>query len=251
MKRETMIAPNWMKDEVVPKILDMDYVKRNVVFRLVNEAAVRDGEVSDPWNGDMVIVYRIHMKNDMSIVVSYSDIKRMFGDVDTMRKLAKENTPRLFPAIFLGMKEQLERICGFSIGEEPEKMYVLTNKTGVNGATCILYPDIHKVIREKINGAYYIIPSSIHELIIVPADMVEKGKEELDNIIGDINTEVVDEKDFLSNKSLYVSPGNVIASTTLMDRIEKTKNKLKERDEIIRKNEEMIDFMNEIIKEIF
>lgn len=48
-----------------------------------------------------------------------------------------------------------------------ERMFVLTNELKLNGAAAILDTDLMLEIFEKI-GEFYILPSSIHEVLIVP-----------------------------------------------------------------------------------
>ena len=46
--------------------------------------------------------------------------------------------------------------------------YVLTNSSKINGAAVVLYPQCLQHIGENIGGNYYLLPSSIHEMIIMP-----------------------------------------------------------------------------------
>ena len=45
-------------------------------------------------------------------------------------------------------------------------MYVLTNKQKVNGASCMLYPDLIRQFSDRIGKNLFIIPSSVHELLL-------------------------------------------------------------------------------------
>lgn len=47
-------------------------------------------------------------------------------------------------------------------------MYVLTNRMRSYGAACIAYPYIPGMIGETLGSDYYILPSSVHEVMIVP-----------------------------------------------------------------------------------
>lgn len=59
-------------------------------------------------------------------------------------------------------------------------MLVVTNKEGRYGAYALLDEDVLKEIRERI-GDFYILPSSIHELIIVPSSGAVSGSGLLGN----------------------------------------------------------------------
>ena len=51
-----------------------------------------------------------------------------------------------------------------------DPMFVATNSKKVNGAGVILYDGLLRTFAEKIGGDFYILPSSVHEVIFVPAN---------------------------------------------------------------------------------
>lgn len=78
-------------------------------------------------------------------------------------------------------------------------MYILTNSKSY-GAAGILNK---KLLREFAgNRNYYILPSSLHETIFVPDDG-ECSKARLDEMIKEVNLELVDEEEILSDHSYY------------------------------------------------
>ena len=87
-------------------------------------------------------------------------------------------------------------------------MYALTNQDMMYGAGKILSPEILKTIEKTLNGKYWIIPSSVHECIIVPLDD-EVNPKEIKKIISEVNVTVVSEEDYLSD-SLYEYTGKEI-----------------------------------------
>ncbi|MCQ4957062.1 DUF5688 family protein, partial [Veillonella parvula] len=50
--------------------------------------------------------------------------------------------------------------------------------------------------RRKIQNDYYIIPSSVHEVLILLADSI--GKEELNQMIQEVNATVVESREILA-----------------------------------------------------
>ena len=204
MKRETRVAPDEMANEVIKVMENRESMESRVTYRLVNKKNVRPDEIYDTWKGDLVIVYRIDIDKEKAAIISETVLHNQFnGDMEKIRRLARENTPRLHPPKFMGMMETI----GIPMSE-PETMYILTNKDQIGGATSILYPGIGNVIREKFKGAYYLIPSSIHELIIIPADGMEY--EDLNEIIGQVNGTQVPEFEQLGDAALYVTENNEI-----------------------------------------
>lgn len=77
-------------------------------------------------------------------------------------------------------------------------MYVLTNLFKINGAACMLYKEPLKLFSARVGKDLYIIPSSIHEVIILPADN-NICKNELNAMVQQVNKEEVAESDILSD----------------------------------------------------
>ena len=83
---------------------------------------------------------------------------------------------------------------------ESGKMYVLTNGTKTYGAAGILNKSF---IKEKSNGrSLFILPSSIHEVIIIPQDNHTTQKS-LDNMVCEVNNSQVAIEEQLADHSYY------------------------------------------------
>jgi hypothetical protein len=83
-------------------------------------------------------------------------------------------------------------------------MYVLTNYKGINGASCLLYPEILDQIGDKLNADFYILPSSIHELILI----IDDGKMNpisLREMVCEVNQTQVAADEVLSDQVYYYS----------------------------------------------
>ena len=48
------------------------------------------------------------------------------------------------------------------------EMLIVTNREKLYGATIMLFPDILKPVSELLQQDLYIIPSSIHEILVLP-----------------------------------------------------------------------------------
>lgn len=129
------------------------------------------------------------------------------------------NTERLFPAEIMRIEERLIR-CMEREGEEiPEWLerefelvrngekgplfYVLTNTSKINGAAVMLYEGMLKKFEERFESGFYIIPSSVHEvLILVEAD---ESVEELNRMVREVNDSQVAPEEVLSDHVYYYS----------------------------------------------
>ena len=89
-------------------------------------------------------------------------------------------------------------------GELPEDqpLLVLTTEDGVLGAAALFYPDVQKRIGEIVGGDYYVLPSSVHEVLIMPDDGHTNAKD-LAMMVRDINEHEVSPEERLGNKVLY------------------------------------------------
>lgn len=117
------------------------------------------------------------------------------------------NTPFLFPA----KMEKLEKVLleyledqdeeipeGFYTGESSYGVLILTNKQGVNGASALLYPELIHEIADRYESDLYLIPSSVHEFLILPAkDSMELS--ELTTMIQQVNKNHVYPDEILSD----------------------------------------------------
>ena len=81
-------------------------------------------------------------------------------------------------------------------------MYVLSNQCRRYGATGILDGEMLAEFAEKIENNFYILPSSLHEVILISCkDDFEE--EQLNQMVHDVNEDVVDLSDILSDHVYY------------------------------------------------
>ena len=84
-------------------------------------------------------------------------------------------------------------------------MYVLSNTQKSLGAACILYDGVLKSCAARLGEAYYVLPSSIHEVIMVPVSAVG-DEQELSAMVRDINRTQVRDTEILSDNIYLYSP---------------------------------------------
>lgn len=95
-----------------------------------------------------------------------------------------------------------EMIAQYTGGEPPLDMHVLTNQTRCNGAASLLYPQVLKMAADHLGGDFYILPSSIHEVILLPAEP-DINISALMAMVMDINANDVVPTERLSNTIYY------------------------------------------------
>ena len=206
--------------ESVSAIKSWDSVKDRITFRLISKEMNRE-KLKDCIHEDFcdlaamaVICLQVGKQGAMSISITRNLSENWDVTEKEILQAARENTPRLFPAKFKSLKETLIDIMGISpeiLDENMEKvpMYILTNVYNLYGATVILYDSIMEDIYEKMGGKYMILPSSIHETIVVP--FKEKTDwEELQNTVENVNQSHVLEEEVLSNNVYFYDGSKVV-----------------------------------------
>ncbi len=199
--------------------LNYESVRRCVVYKLVNTEKNREllEDVPHIEFLDLSIVFQCMIAQEdlgkASILIHNVHMKLWDVSVENLYQAAKENTQRLQRYEIKSMTEVLYEImsedgqdaCGCNdcmaecTGSIP--MYVLSNKSRVEGAACILYPNLVEDFAEAIGSSYYIIPSSVHEVLLLPAEHEEESAE-IKNMIREINDTQVGKEEILSY-SLY------------------------------------------------
>ena len=82
--------------------------------------------------------------------------------------------------------------------EEHPSMYVLSNGDTLNGAAALLDAKTMEDISQRLGGDFIVLPSSIHEVIVLPAD-VEMDRRDLEAMVQDVNAGEVAPEDRLSD----------------------------------------------------
>ena len=124
---------------------------------------------------------------------------------------AMKNTPGLFPAEVIPMENALEDL----LRELPEEMLkdilrkismqILTNSRKTYGACSILYPGMLEQMAERMGGDFYLIPSSVHEFLLLPREQ-GRSEEELKSMVEEVNrTELPPEEVLSDHVYIYCS----------------------------------------------
>lgn len=80
-------------------------------------------------------------------------------------------------------------------------MKVLSNTKRLHGAVCMLYPGVLKEMADRMGGDFFILPSSVHETILLP-DAGEGLNGALRQMIREVNSTKVAPEEVLSD-TLY------------------------------------------------
>lgn len=176
-------------------IFTYEKVKEKIVYKVIqresNEALL--DEVPFEEFMDLAMVYYVLLEStpfgSATLLVRNEHLKEWQVDKEEVAEAAKENTPRLLPLRF-------EKLTNF--------MYVITNQPQNQGACAVCYPDACQSAWEMIGENFYVIPSSIHEMILIP-ESYGFNRVQLELMSGEINAEDVEREEVLSNCVYYYS----------------------------------------------
>ena len=211
---------NMHKFDFIDKINDFDFVKNHLSICISNFE--KNKEIADtcPYAlfGDFIVYFIIVIDDKpegrMTIKV-HNELMNSWGvNLSDIMEAAFDNIKRN-PAQIIPINVMIENILKmhnmsindmYGIPELPvdQPMYVVTNNSKNNGCIYIAHKDTLLAISKQIGAnGFYIIPSSIHELIIVPFTKDDENKDLLLSMVKDVNIESVPESEFLSDNVYY------------------------------------------------
>ena len=188
-----------------------DTIKDKIVYKVVNYRSNEKLLEQGPHKRILYLAVLFYCLLDneygrsATALIYNNNLKNWNVTIDDVYKAALKNTPDLLHSKISSMAALFEK-CGVNVdGEEvdlkdyvPSDMYVLTNESKLNGAACILYENVLYDFAQKLGADLYILPSSVHEVILLPKlSMFEK--DELVNMVKEVNTEGVAADEVLSD----------------------------------------------------
>lgn len=234
-------------EEYGNKILEFkfDEMSEFIFYRVINYSKNKKLLIDIPNIKflDLAITFHYLIKDDESGIGSIRITREYMNQwgikVKDLLRIARKNTPILFPASIRSMNEVILDIIQkdmdpFDInndipygsedhfGDEWDetnleinkqlvsemenknntKMFILSNTRGINGASVMFYKNVIKDFASKVNSDLYILPSSIHEIILVPYQK-HLSIEALTEMVFDVNRTQVSPEEILSDKVYF------------------------------------------------
>lgn len=189
----------------IPAFTKWERAKENVAVKLVNYKANIGllGTVPHKRVLDLAEVYYHVMPTDsqqLATILINSQHMEMWGiGAQELASHAYVNTQKYFPAEIHAMAEILQGFPGTvlpGIGEGVP-MYVVTNRLNQYGACAMLFPKALKGLADKWGCDLYILPSSVHEVIALPA--LNGDADELAKTVKEVNASMVLPEEKLSD----------------------------------------------------
>lgn len=156
---------------------------------------------------DLALVYRFQLDktDDTTTTVLVTDrLMKEYGITeeqlyeDTCRNMVEKDDMVIKP-----IYEMMAELAGIPVSEIPEEamivpLYVATNQARSYGAAVLGHPDFTETAAEMLGGDFFIFPSSVHELLLLPDDGTME-LEYMEEMVKEINATKVEPKERLSN----------------------------------------------------
>ena len=217
---------NTINNMHLPQITDFETIKDHIVFRIVNKERNQVQLQDMPYREflDLAIIYCIalNMNNgDGTVKISNDFLNRWGVDEQTLYEIALKNTPLYSEGVIAPMATIVSELLKETnlLDDENEEadidweeigcmMYVATNSKKIHGAAVILYPGLLQEASERLGySSLYLLPSSVHEFIILKADKATEPSE-LVQMVRDINSTEVQPEEVLSDNVYFYDADN-------------------------------------------
>ena len=180
--------------DVVPitpeQIQDYEFIKTKLYLRLVGNIE----DVGYRRVADMYLVPYVDLGEGMTFRVQPELVEIWKVDIDTVYEQARTNQEIIRPVKIRNLAEMM------GAPEADAGVYLVSVEDGMCGAGAILYEGLAEKIRDMI-GDFYVIPSSIHEVLAIPKSLTDDTKS-LGRMVSAINNSSVDEDERLTD-SVY------------------------------------------------
>ena len=225
----------------VPDIFDYEKMKEKLQVRICdqewNTDRLADKVVTE--HGDFAAYYVVNLEENgegiSSIPVTISLMNEWGVSAEQIQADAM-TADRKRGVTLMDMNEIIKSMI---FGEEPENllnekmdmeamenpMFCLTNKAKMNGASLLLQEDIRKQIGECLGSDYFVIPSSIHEVLILPDNGIFQVPE-LNAMVKEVNETKVEREEQLSDKVQFCD-----GKTAVMENAERREARLEKAKE--------------------
>ncbi len=209
---------DFKKLPTAPK-LTRENVLENVVIQALGRKRNRQMLKTHPHITllDLAGIFRVpvgpYKRNSLTTALVTNQVaEKLELTVDELVEAARRNTVRKFGIEF----QNTQRMALCSLLRQPfvpehfetmsmseSGLYTLTTHIRINGAALILLPDVLEQIGDKAGMDYFVLPSSIHEVLIAKDDGLLAAKELKEIVYQNNRTEVAVKKEDVLSDNVY------------------------------------------------
>ena len=186
---------------------DFDKMKEKIVLKVINTERNLDllkqvPNLSMEGLGLSVVFYVSLMTGEQSagILIKNEHLRLWEKTVSDLLTVAEINTNRMHAFTIKSINEVLSGMFGFEedlIPEDVPALYVLTDENMTFGASQLYLKNKIREFAKQQDSDVYILPSSVHELLLLRADFPNLEPSYLKEMVYQVNATQVSEEEFL------------------------------------------------------
>ena len=184
-------------------------MKYNLYYTVINAEKNEKllQEIPHQRREDLAIVYRVHLsvsdEGTGSILLNNTHLKLWGVDQNEVHSQAVLNMPKILPYTFENMNDIIAEMMGADLEEFEEMagenmMWVLSNDKRMQGAAYMFDEEVMSSIAEKLGGDFIVLPSSLHEVIILKEEE-NMDLEHIHGMVSEVNESQVEPDEVLSD----------------------------------------------------
>lgn len=187
------------------KLLDIDFIMQNLYIGLQKTSTEDIVKTDTDFEGIEKYLY-VRIDENASFKLTYGLLETLKVSESDVWRAAENNT--FSKTILVSMAEKLSELMGQEIEdlEGVPAQYMVTNTMNFRGASAILDMVALKELAQKLNvHKFIVLPSSIHEMIIIPDDDGNSNIEELSRMVQEINETQVEPEERLTDRAYIIT----------------------------------------------
>lgn len=205
--------------DIVSDFMDFNKIRDSIEIKLINRDKNMELLSNVPYVEflDMAIVFIVNValeedEGKATVLINNSHVKMWGIEKEELHDIAKRNSLKNNPAVikdvvdiikemYIDKVADTEEICAMLDCMDSD-MNVLTNKSRFYGAVTITYENVLRDFANSNNCNLYILPSSIHECILI-LEKYAMSVQELREMVQSVNSTEVSDEEVLSDNVYY------------------------------------------------
>lgn len=204
---------------VIANIADYDAVKESILMKVLNEDKNQEylkDVVSVSTGLGICVCFYLEVDMQTNGTGSLAVRKRMLDiwgvTPEELYEQAQMNVTRLLPHKFEDIVDLKQRLVNrLRTVEELDllmlprnRMYVLSNENSYHGAVSMFYTGLLRMLAEEIGTEHFIIlPSSLHEVILLPLNPEEENTSYFREMVVEVNATQIAPSEYLSDNIFH------------------------------------------------
>ena len=211
----------------IMSLIDFENAKFRITYKLINYEMNKDmlKELPHMRYLDLAKIYVINLHAEeyanSEIKIHHGFLQFWNKSIEEIDAIATENTEKMFTAKIISMDDALREIMkkkGVTniideeiqawlddVGSEQTPLYIATNQYGQYGANIMCYKDVIKNFANSKESVLYILPSSVHELLLMKTSEMGMEKEYVKSMVYEVNrSDAMMQTEYILSDNVYL-----------------------------------------------